>query len=132
MIRGTTAQFKFKLPYNVSDISVIKIIFWQDNYSGPDPSRPLPIVKVLDQCNQSGPDEITIKLTKEETLRFTDDRKAYVQVQGKTIDKAAFASKKELIVVYPVYDDSILDDDIIPTPVPDVDGIIYLDGETIA
>ena len=26
MVRGTTAQFKFRLPYNVCDISVIKIL----------------------------------------------------------------------------------------------------------
>lgn len=129
MVRGTTAQFKFRLPYDICDISVIKITFWQKENSGPDPSRPLPIVKVLDQCGQSNlPNEITVTLTKEETLRFADDRKAYVQLQGKTADKVAFASKQETITVYPVYDDSILDDDIVPTPTPDVDGVIYLDA----
>ena len=129
MVRGTTAQFKFILPYNVSDISVIKIVFWQKEYGGPDPSRPLPIVKVLEQCVQTNlPNEITVTLNKEETLRFSDDRKAYVQLQGKTIDRVAFASKQTIVPVYPVYDDSVLDDDIDPTPTPDVDGIIYLDG----
>lgn len=133
MIRGTTAQFKFKLPYNVCDVSLVKIVFWQDEYAGPSQSRPLPIVKILEQCGESNaPDELVVKLTKEETLRFTEDRKAYVQIQGKTVDGIAFASKKEIITVYPVYDDSILDDDIIPTPVPDVDGIVILDGESIA
>lgn len=132
MIRGTTAQFTFRLPYNVVDVSVVKIIFWQENYSGPSAQRPLPIVKNLQQCNQIGaPNELTVKLTKEETLRFVDDRKAYVQLQGKTNDKAAFACKKETITVYPVYDDSVLDDDIVPTPVPDADGIVVLDGQSI-
>ena len=132
MIRGTTAQFKFRLPYNLSDISIIKITFWQEGYGGPDSTRPLPIVKILDQCTRSDlPNEIIATLNKEETLRFVDDRKAYVQVQGKTIDKVAFASKQVLVSVYPVYDDSILDEEIVPTPGPDINGIIYLDGGII-
>ena len=131
MIRGTTAQFKFKLPYNIGDLDVVKITFWQNGYSGPDKSRPLPIVKILEQCSQSDIDELTVILNKEETLRFIDDRKAYVQFRGKTIDGTAFASKQEIITVYPVHDDSILEDDIIPTPNPEADGIIILDGSTI-
>lgn len=132
MIRGTTAQFKFNLPYNVSDIATAKINFWQENYSGPNPTRPLPIVKVLSQCSESNvPDELLVFLNKEETLRFLDDRKAYVQLHAKTKDGTAFASKQEMITVYPVYDDSILDDDILPTPTPDYGDIIILDGEPI-
>lgn len=132
MIRGTTAQFKFKLPYNVVDIATAKINFWQENYSGPNQSRPLPIVKVLSQCSESNmPDELLVFLNKEETLRFLDDRKAYVQLHAKTKDGTAFASKKEAITVYPVYDDSILDDDILPTPTPDYGDVIILDGEPI-
>lgn len=133
MVRGTTAQFRFKLPYDVYDISMIKITFWQEGYNGPDTTRPLPIVKVLEQCSQSNrPNELIVKLNKEETLRFTDERKAYVQLQGKTISQTAFASKKVAITVYPVYDDSILDDDIVPTPVPDENGVVILDGAVIA
>ena len=133
MIRGTTAQFKFKLPYNVSEIGLIKITFWQENYNGPDATRPLPIVKTLKQCNYcDSPNEVTVKLNKEETLRFSDERKAYVQIQGKTIDRVAFAGKKSEIMVYPIYDDSILDDEIVPTPTPLPDDVVILDGSTIA
>lgn len=134
MIRGTTAQFKFKLPYNISDLDMVKITFWQNGYSGPDTSRPLPIVKILEQCSQSNVDELLVILNKEETLRFLDDRKAYVQIQAKTLDGTAFASKQEIITVYPVYDDSVLDDEYIPTPTPtpNPDGVIILDGSTIA
>ena len=132
MIRGTTAQFKFKLPYDISELSVVKIIFWQENYSGPDKSRPLPILKVLSQCSQgNSTKELLVSLNKEETLRFADDRKAYVQLQAKPKEGSGFASKKTMITVYPVYDDSVLDDDIIPTPIPDSDGLVILDGSTI-
>ena len=29
MIRGTTAQFKFNLPYQLKDITYAEVIFWQ-------------------------------------------------------------------------------------------------------
>jgi hypothetical protein len=132
VIRGTTAQFKFTLPYNFSDLDIVKITFWQDNYSGPDSSRPLPIVKILEQCSQSNrPDELLVFLDGEETLRFLDDRKAYTQLQARTIDGIVFGSKKTPIAVYPVKDDSMLDDNIVPTPTPGDDDFIILDGLSI-
>lgn len=131
MVRGTTAQFKFKLPYDYSALSVVKIMFWQPGNSGPSLSRPLPITKILDQCSQGeNPNELTIVLTEEETLRFSDKIKAYVQLKAKSIDGNAFASKQELIAIYPVRDDAPLEDEIIPTP--DYDGWVILDGQTIA
>ena len=131
MIRGTTAQFKFQLPYKVSEVDVVKITFWQNNYYGPTESRPLPIVKVLSQCSEVGTNELLVFLNKEETLRFSDDRKAYVQMQGKTKEGIAFASRQQSITVYPVYDDSVLDDEVIPTPGPNDDDFIVLDGSII-
>ena len=35
MIRGSNAEFRFKLPYDFSDLDVVKITFWQDMYAGP-------------------------------------------------------------------------------------------------
>ena len=133
MIRGTAQPFKFKIPCNFSEISKATIVFWQENYYGPDTTRPLPIIKVLSQCRQgNSPQELLVTLNKEETLRFTDKRKAYVQINAEVIDGLPFGNKPEMITVYPVYDDSILDDNIIPTPSPDDDGsIVVLDGSTI-
>lgn len=132
MIRGTTASYKFRLPYNFTDLSVAKIIFWQNNYYGLSATRPLPIKKVLSQCSSTNePNELLVTLTKEETLRFTDARKAYVQLQAKTTGGLSFASRQIMITVYPVRDDSIWDDDILPTPLPDENDIIYLDGSSI-
>lgn len=130
MIRGTNAQFKFNIPYDCSDLSLVKITFWQPGNQGVSADRPLPIVKVLGQCNTTNnPNEIVITLNQEETLRFSDKTKAYVQLRASCKDGVTFGSKKQEITVYPVYDDTILGDDIMPSPSDD--GWIILDGGTI-
>lgn len=131
MIRGTNAQFIFKLPYNFNQLDSAKVMFWQNDNDGPSMSRPLPIIKILPQCSQSKePNELCVTLNQEETLRFVDDRKAYVQLRATTFDGIPIASRKKAITVDPAYDDSILDDDdIIPTP--EYNGYVYLDGQTI-
>lgn len=130
MIRGTNAQFKFKLPYNFLELSSAKIVFWQEGYNGPNTSRPLPIVKILPQCTQSDmPNELCVTLNQEETLRFIEDRKAYAQLRATTIDGIPIASKEKMITVYPICDDSILDDEILPTP--EYDDWVFLDGYSI-
>jgi hypothetical protein len=130
MIRGTNAQFKFILPYNVSEIKSVKIVFWQNCNNGPDPTRPLPIIKVLGQCSQSDKsNELYVTLNQEETLRFVDDHKGRTQLLGTTKSGIPFATREKTFTVYPIYDDSILDGEILPTP--SYDGIIYLDGQSI-
>lgn len=130
MIRGTNAQFKFNLPYDLSEVASVKIIFWQRDYNGPDPGRPLPITKILQQCSTTdNPRELSVTLTQEETLRFTDEHKAYVQLRGLTTEDVPFASKIKQLTVYPVYDDSLFGDIILPTP--SYDGLIVLDGHRI-
>lgn len=131
MIRGTTAQFKFKLPYDYSDLNIVKITFWQNGNNGPDSTRPLPIIKSLEQCSPSSnmPNELNVVLNQEETLRFSDKSKAYVQLRATSLDGTTFANKLQPITVYPLYDDSILGD--IVTPTPSDDGYSYFDGGII-
>ena len=130
MIRGTNAQFKFRLPYNCSEIEVVKIVFWQPENDGPSPDRPLPIIKILEQCSFTNiPNELTVTLNQEETLRFVDNRKAYVQLRATTFDGVPIASQQQLITVYPIYDDTILEDEVLPTP--DYTGLVLLDGLNI-
>ena len=93
MIKGTTWQFNFTLPYNVVEISSVEIKFWQDNYNGPSETRPLPIRKILKQCRLTAPNTLSVFLNKEETLRFADDRKAYVQLLGTTAEGSDFGCK---------------------------------------
>ena len=131
MIRGTTAQFKFILPCETSLLSTVEIIFWQNQYYGPTSDRPLPIVKTFEQChcNEMNAYELSVTLNQEETLRFTEHLKGYVQLKSRAIDGSVYASKKREFTIYPVYDDSILGDEVLPTPSDD--GLIYLDGGTV-
>lgn len=131
MIRGTTAQFNFKLPYKFSELETVQITFWQSNNSGPNQNRPLPIVKVLSQCQPTDdPKELRVTLTQEETLRFSDKYKAYTQLRAMGPESQSFASKATMITVYPIYGDDILNDIITPTPSAP-DGQIVLDGGII-
>ena len=87
---------------------------------------------MLSQCRQgNSPKELIVILNVEETLRFKDDRKAYVQMRASAISGLPFGNNPEIITVYPAGDDSVLDGDIIPTPSPDYDGVVILDGSTI-
>lgn len=130
MIRGTNAQFIFRLPYNFDQLESARITFWQPENDGPAANRPLPIIKILQQCSQSSKaNELCVILNQEETLRFKDDRKAYVQLRASTLDGIPIASKQRMITVEPSYGDSILDGAIEPTP--EFDGYIYLDGKSI-
>ena len=105
-------------------------MFWQPGNNGPSETRPLPIVKVLQQCNRcENPREISVMLTEEETLRFSEKTKAYVQLRARNREDNAFATKQEEITVYPVYEDTTLDESLIPTP--GFDGIVVLDGHYI-
>jgi hypothetical protein len=73
MIRGTTAQFKFKLPYTKEELAWATIKFWQSRNTNPL----LPITKKLEHCD--APDdskELCVSLTAEETARFSDKYKA--------------------------------------------------------
>jgi hypothetical protein len=130
MIRGTNAEFRFNLPYDFSEIAMVKITFWQDNNNGPSSDRPLPIVKIREQCSPGDqPNICSVVLNQEETLRFTEKRKAKVQLRATTATGIPIASPQQLITVYPVYDDTILDDAILPTP--SYDGLVILDGKKI-
>ena len=125
MVRGTTAQFKFQLPYTYGELGVVKVVFWQPG------NNKLPLELGFDRCQ--GDDEkkeLTVILDQEETLRFSDKSKAYVQLRAATSAEGnVFASKQEQITVYPVYGDDILDGVI--TPTLGNDGWSYIDGGVV-
>jgi hypothetical protein len=130
MIRGTDTQFIFNLPYQCSDVDFVKIIFWQPENNGPSVDRPLPITKLLAQCYATGsPNQLCVVLDREETLRFSDKRKAYVQLRGTTKDGVTFGNRKHMITVYPTIDVSFLDETILPSPT--YSDYVVLDGEEI-
>lgn len=142
MVRGTTAQFQFKLPYSKYDVEVAEVSLWQpNNFNGLNEEYPLPIKKNYTQkLSESGSvitegpwnwvDDYTlsIKVWELETLTFSDKLKAKIQLRG-TANGVTFASAQELITVYPIYGDHPLNPDI-PSE-PDEDGYIILDGDDI-
>lgn len=127
MIRGTIAQFKFKLPYAKNELEWATIQFWQPN----NPNALLPITKKLHHCDTSvNPMELCVSLTAEETMRFSEKYKAKVQLRAQHEPSGTvFGSRQQLITVYPMNDD-ILDEDV-PMPSPNEDGFVVLDGGAI-
>ena len=128
MIRGTTAQFKFNMPYSIGDLNWVTIKFWQPGNLGTD-IAPLSITKKLSGEDLSQLEEIVITLSPTETARFSDKLKARVQLRANAIDGTTFASKEQLITVYPIHDDIIIDDP--EWEGENEEGYIVLDGQSI-
>lgn len=128
MIRGTTDVFKFKIPYNLSDLSWATIKFWQPN----NPSRLLPITKTLKSCAISdNPNELCVSLTAEETSRFLDIYKAKVQMRAQdSVSGTVFGCSPQNITVYPMDDGIIAENPMLPPETED--GFIILDGQVIS
>lgn len=127
MIRGTTAQFKFKLPYSYDELTNITIKFWQPG----NPSASLPIYKYKTNCEERVKQEIYVSLRPSETARFSDKYKAKLQLRAQPIIGAPFGSKEQLVTVYPMPDDIIIDDPTIDPDTPTEEEWIILDGDTI-
>lgn len=127
MIRGTTAQFKFKLPYPKGELDWATIKFWQPS----NPNQFDPITKKLIHCD--GPDnapELCVSLTADETIKFSAKYKGNVQLRAQhAASGTVFGCRPTLFTVYPM-NDEILEED--PTlPAPNEDGWIILDGKPI-
>lgn len=127
MIRGTTAQFKFKLPYPKDEIEWVTIKFWQPNNT----NKNLPITKKLGHCETTDDaTELCVSLTAEETMRFSEKYKAKVQLRAQHgVSGTIFGSRTQLITVYPMRDDIIDEDPTMPSE--NEEGFIVFDGEVI-
>jgi hypothetical protein len=110
MIKGTTAQFKFKLPCKKSELLWATMTVGQTGNPGTT-SAPLPIIKRKIDCPQpSDSTELCISLDALETMRFSEKLKAYVQFRAQRLDGTVFGSRTKYITVYPMSND-ILDED---------------------
>jgi hypothetical protein len=131
MIRGTTAQFKFKLPYTYGELEWVRIKFWQPG----NPSTELPITKTKNMCGfvTDKENEVCVSLSATETAKFSDKYKAKVQLRAQPIVGlgAPFGSKEQLITVYPMHDDIIAEDPTVEPSIPTEEDWIVLDGEII-
>lgn len=130
MIRGTVAPFQFNLPCSFNELYKVEVKFWQDGNNG-TVEKPLPIVKSIEQCgcDKNNSKQLTVFLTEEETLRFSDKKKAWVQLRATPKDGRTFGCKKTAIPVYPIHGDEPLGDVVFPEP--DENGVIFLDGGRI-
>ena len=132
MVQGTTTQFRFQLPCDFEELKVVEVTFWQEHNNGPAPNRRLPIIKIKNQCSTLDSKKLlTVTLNQEETLRFSTDRKAYVQLLAVAFDGTTYASRSTQIKVYSVYNDDVIGDIVEPTPDPGGDGFIILAGGNI-
>lgn len=139
MIRGTTAPFKFNIPYPFNEVSKIVATFKQKHNTGI--GNPLPIIKIYDVSHEASRNdgfaaqeptstEVHISLNPEETLRFSDQEKAYVQIQVYYQDRnISVASLPEKVTVYPVFNDTPIVD-IDPTEI--VDDIYIFDAGEVS
>lgn len=125
MIRGTTMQYKFKLPCPKDELEWATIKFWQPN----NPSKLLPITRKLADCVAIEPYELCVSLTAEETSRFLDKYKYKIQIRAKHQGGAVFGCKPKLFTVYPMSDDILDEDPMMPAENPE--GLIIFDGDEI-
>lgn len=126
MIRGTTAPFTFKLPILGSEVAEVEIKFWQRNNYG-TPEAPLPITLYKESCVILDDSyEMGVELSPEQTLRFSDKRKASVQGRITANNGTKYGIKEQLITVYPIYNGT-------PTGLPDPDSndFVILDGNNV-
>lgn len=130
VIKGTTAQFKFRLPYELNEVAWLSVSFWQKRNLKAD-GKPIQISKIYTESDviaalsTGTPKEIQITLTAEETIMFSDKWKLQVQLRGKTINAITFGSKEQLFTVYP------MSEDVGMVPGETVDGWVILDGESV-
>lgn len=130
MIRGTTANFRLKLPYRISEIKSATVIFWQDNNYG-TPSAPLPITKTLGSCTTTAnPYELSVTLNPHETARFSTYLKGCMQFEGETLEGIKFGNSEYMFTIYPNKNISPdLPND--PGDAPSDESIVVLDGGNI-
>ena len=124
MIRGTTAQFKFKLPCTVDELALLTVTFWQpgnDNFET--------ITRDLSHCSKSDEDDycVCVSLQPSDTLKFSDKMKAKVQLKAQ-YGSTVFASRQQTITVYPINDNAIGD---VVDPLPVEKGWIIFDGKEV-
>lgn len=92
MIRGTTAQFKFKLPCAKGNLLYATVKFWQPGNSGTLES-PLPITKRLADCYGFEPSE-PINIEKWNSGNY-EEIKANLGIGGKSWNELTDEEKKK-------------------------------------
>jgi hypothetical protein len=112
VIRGTSQQFKFSIPYNYEDLTDVRIAFWQEDNHGTE-DYTLPIIKTKNDCTSNPFGTILyVTLNSKESLAFATDRKAFVQMRATTIDGFTFGCRKKSFTVHTINEELLPDEEV--------------------
>ena len=99
MIRGTTPTHSFKCPFDLSTISKLRIIYRQGDTNI--------LIKTLEDCTLNG-NEISCKLSQEETLKFDCRKMVKIQLRVVTLSGDALVSSTYELNPYDCFDDEVM------------------------
>lgn len=99
MTRGTTPTHTFILPFDTALIQKIMVIQAQNDQEL--------FHKELEDCVCAG-NEVKLKLTQEDTLKFDDGPYAQIQIRVLTVDGNALASVIQRVGVQKLLNDEVL------------------------
>lgn len=100
MIRGTTPTHTFNLPFDVSAIAELRIIYAQAGETK--------LVKKMADCTLVG-NMIKVKLTQKETLMFDPSQLAEIQMRVLTAAGDALASAPKRVGVGRLLEDEVME-----------------------
>lgn len=84
MMRGTTPTLKFKLPVDAEWLDVLYITFQEEGKTI--------FEKKLEDCEKHG-EYVHLRLTQEDTLKFSNDVVVDIQLRGRTKSNDAIACR---------------------------------------
>ena len=99
MIRGTTPTHIFTTNIDTSELKSVMVIYAQ---GGNELFK-----KSIEDCALNG-NQISVKLTQEDTFKFDCNQKVQIQVRALTIDGNAMASKLYILSVDECLNDEVL------------------------
>lgn len=100
MIRGTTPTHTFIAPCDGASISKVNVLYGQDDV--------FLFKKKTSDCTIEG-SKVTVKLKREETLKFNHKKPAQVQAVIETISGDVFESLIETVGVDKLLDDGVIE-----------------------
>lgn len=100
MIQGTTPTHVFELPFDISAIKAVKVVYEQGNE--------IILEKGNDNCTLIG-NTVEIKLTQEETFLFKTNEFVKIQIRILTFGGQALTSVPETVTVGKCLDKEVLE-----------------------
>lgn len=99
MIRGTTPTHIFKIPFDTANLKEVRIFYAQN--------KKVIVEKTTENCVMEE-NKITVKLTQEETLRFSHMKNTEIQLKVMTTDGTVMATHPLQVHVCEILKDEVL------------------------